>query len=90
VYEVLAGAYPTRSHDGSEVSNMPWAGMGFIDILSAVAKGLRPVLAAAAVTDANVLNAAAYASSMQQCLHADPSLRPSFAELVAGTSSITV
>jgi hypothetical protein len=79
---VLAGAYPTLSQDGSELSNMPWANMGFIDIFTAVAKGIRPTFAAAAVSDSNVLHAALYASCMQQCLSGDPSVRPTFAQLV--------
>jgi hypothetical protein len=80
---VLAGAYPAQSQDGSELSNMPWAGMGLIDIFTAVTKGIRPQLATGAVSDINVLHASMYTSCMQQCLKTDPTERPTFAELVA-------
>jgi hypothetical protein len=83
IYEVLAGAYPTQSKDGTELSSMPWANMGFIDIIAAVAKGIRPQLAAGAVSDTNVLHASMYTSCMQQCLKTDSNERPTFAELVA-------
>jgi hypothetical protein len=79
---VLAGAYTAQSQDGSEFSNMPWAGMGLIDISTAVTKGIRPQLAAGAVSDTNVLHASLYTSCMQQCSKTDPSERPTFAELV--------
>jgi hypothetical protein len=82
IYEVLAGAHPTLSQDGSELSSMPWAGMGLIDIFTAVTKGIRPTLAAGAVSESNVLHAAMYASCMQQCLKTDPNERPTFAKLV--------
>jgi hypothetical protein len=83
IYEVLAGAHPVLSQDGSELSNMPWTGMGLIDIFTAVTKGIRPTLASGALSDTNVQHAALYASCMQQCLESEPSERPTFAELVA-------
>jgi hypothetical protein len=62
---------------------MPWANMGFIDIIAAVAKGIRPQLATGAVSETNVLHALMYTSCMQQCLKTEPNERPTFAELVA-------
>jgi serine/threonine protein kinase len=79
-FEVLSGSYPIASHRGAELSNMPWHGMGFIDILSSVARGHRPTPSVAAVKDANVLKAELHEQLMQQCLLGEPA-RPTFAEL---------
>jgi serine/threonine protein kinase len=80
-FEVLSGDYPIASHRGAELSNMPWHGMGPIGIITSVAKGYRPTVAVAAVSETNVVKAELHASTMQQCLHNDPTVRPSFAEL---------
>jgi serine/threonine protein kinase len=80
-FEVLSGDYPVASHRGAELSNMPWYGMGPIGIITSVAKGYRPTVATAAVSETNVVKAELHASTMQQCLHSDPTVRPTFAEL---------
>jgi serine/threonine protein kinase len=80
-FEVLSGDYPVASHRGAELSNMPWNGMGPIGIITSVAKGYRPTVAAAAVSETNVVKAELHASTMQQCLLGDAIARPSFAEL---------
>jgi serine/threonine protein kinase len=80
-FEVLSGDYPVASYRDAKLSNMPWHGMGMIDIITSVARGIRPTVAAAAISETNVVKAALHASTMQQCLHSDPTVRPSFAEL---------
>jgi serine/threonine protein kinase len=81
IFEVLSGDYPIASHRGAELSNMPWHGMGMIDIITSVARGLRPTVAPAAISETNVVKAELHANTMQQCLHSDPTVRPTFAEL---------
>jgi serine/threonine protein kinase len=82
-FEVLSGSYPIASHRGAEMSNMPWHGMGMLDIFTSVARGFRPTPAAAAVSDNNVLKAELHEQLMQQCLLGEPTARPTFAELNA-------
>eukprot|EP00953_Heterococcus_sp_UTEX-ZZ885_P025023 13630-Heterococcus_DN1.PRE.1 len=41
-FEVVSGDYPTASYRGAELSSTPWHGMGMIDIVASVARGLRP------------------------------------------------
>jgi serine/threonine protein kinase len=48
-FEVLSGNYPIASHRGAEMSNIPWHGMGMLDIFTPVARGLRPTPAVAAI-----------------------------------------
>jgi serine/threonine protein kinase len=83
IFEVLAAAYPTRSTRDGELSSIPWHNYGFVDIITAVAQGLRPTLAQAAITDTNVLKAGVYTNLMQQCLDGNPSVRPTFADVVS-------
>ena len=64
-----------------------YAGMGFVDIIAAVARGLRPELPAAAVAESNVVRAAVCADSMQQSLQGNSLARPSFADLVTQLSA---
>jgi serine/threonine protein kinase len=80
-FEVLSGDYPIASHRGAELSNVPWHGMGFLDVLSSVARGLRPTPAVAAISETNVLKAELHEHLMQQCLLGDSTARPTFAEL---------
>jgi serine/threonine protein kinase len=80
-FEVLSGDYPVASYRGAELSNMPWHGMGMLDIFASVARGIRPAVAAAAVSETNVSKAALHEQLMQQCLRSDPTERPTFAEL---------
>jgi serine/threonine protein kinase len=82
-FEVLSGDYPVASYRGAELSNMPWHGMGMLDIFASVARGLRPTPAAAAVSEHNVSAAELHEHLMQQCLHSDATARPTFAELYA-------
>jgi serine/threonine protein kinase len=81
IFEVLSGEYPVASQYGAEMSNMPWHGMGLLDIVTAIAGGFRPTVAPAAVAETNLLHAELHASAMQQCLQSDQTLRPTFAEL---------
>jgi serine/threonine protein kinase len=80
-FEVLSGDYPIASYRGAEMSNIPWHGMGMIDIITSVARGIRPTVAVAAIAETNVIKAELHIVTMQQCLHSDPTVRPSFAEL---------
>jgi hypothetical protein len=55
--------------------------MGFLDVLSSVARGLRPTPSSAAISETNVLKAELHEHLMQQCLLGDATARPTFAEL---------
>jgi hypothetical protein len=48
-FEVLSGDYPVAPHRGTELSNVPWHGMGMLDIFTSVARGSRPTPAVAAI-----------------------------------------
>jgi serine/threonine protein kinase len=82
-FEVLSGGYPIASHRGAEMSNMPWHGMGMLDIFTSVARGFRPTPATAAISESNVVKAELHEQLMQQCLLGEPTARPTFAELNA-------
>jgi serine/threonine protein kinase len=82
-FEVLSGEYPIASHRGAEMSNMPWHGLGMLDIFTSVARGFRPTPSIAAISDNNVSMAHVHEHLMQQCLLSDAAARPSFAELYA-------
>jgi serine/threonine protein kinase len=80
-FEVRSGDYPIASHRDAELSNMPWHGLGMIDIVTSVARGHRPTPAVAAVKNSNVLKAELHEQLMQQCLLCEPTARPTFAEV---------
>jgi hypothetical protein len=86
IYEVLSGAYPVaHSSDGSssELSNLPWYGMSFTAVFTAVVvQEERPQLHRDSVHDGNVLHAAALVDIMSQCVQGDPFYRPTFEQVV--------
>jgi serine/threonine protein kinase len=82
IYEVLSGAYPTASHHNSkEMSNIPWHGMSYVEIISAVSRGERPELCTDALHDSNVYGAEHYATVMSHCLRAEAKDRPTFDDI---------
>jgi serine/threonine protein kinase len=83
-WEVLCGDLPaTDKHNSSkETGNLPWHGMTFLEIMTAVvSRGERPDVPAQCVDDSNVFAAAAHIAIMTQCFRGDPNERPSFIEI---------
>jgi serine/threonine protein kinase len=78
IWEVLCGLYPSAAYNGAEVSNVPWCGLGFVELMCAVTAGERPTVPALALSNDNVFKATTYSSIMRQCLVSEPSVRPSF------------
>jgi serine/threonine protein kinase len=78
IWEVLCNLYPSAAYNGGELSNVPWYGLGFVELMCAVTAGERPTVPALALSNDNVFKATTYSSIMRQCLGSDPSVRPSF------------
>jgi hypothetical protein len=59
--------------------------MSFVEIISAVTRGDRPILHTDALHDSNVHNAAHHAAVMHKCLQSKPIDRPNFADIQSTT-----
>jgi serine/threonine protein kinase len=71
VWEVLCGFN----------DNLPWAGLSFVQILTAVTQGQRPDVQVKFVNDNNVAHAHLLADIMAECLQGNPFFRPSFIDI---------
>jgi serine/threonine protein kinase len=85
-WEVLCGRNNNKNSSSSNTETggggpLPWAGLTFIQIITAVSRGERPVVPSEYVDDSNVLAAATHVAVMRQCFKEDPSERPSFVEI---------
>jgi serine/threonine protein kinase len=77
-WEVLCGNNSSSTETGGP---LPWAGLTFIQIITAVSRGERPIVPVEYVDDSNVLAAAVHVAIMTECFRGDPSERPSFLEI---------